>query len=275
MSSMRKLERDFAHADAAAVNGLLAQLGDEDVMARFGLEARLADLQAEIARLDAAGDEPVASAALFFGGRPVLGQRGIESEFAGTVITKFQDIVAKVLARWVTPRPSPTPAWSMRSSRITPPADVCRRATCVGLGLDSQYVYHNVSRFVKVYKMHTAKIKPLFKPGDRVIWDDTAYNKKRKATVIACCDDEYYTIEVDSKYSKYNTFNVHVDNLDPMPKEVKIADKEYAVKCAKWFKSAYAAITKAGGVPEYVIDSIPADVLDNLIRNDLHLEYKK
>jgi uncharacterized small protein (DUF1192 family) len=140
MSSMRKLERDFAHADAAAVNGLLAQLGDEDVMARFGLEARLADLQAEIARLDAAGDEPVASAALFFGGRPVLGQRGIESEFAGTVITKFQDIVAKVLARWVTPRPSPTPAWSMRSSRITPPADVCRRATCVGLGLDSQYV---------------------------------------------------------------------------------------------------------------------------------------
>lgn len=98
MTSLRKLERDFAHADAAAVNGLLAQLGDEDVMARFGLEARLADLQAEIARLDAARDEPVASAALFFGGRPVLGQRGIESEFAGTVITKFQDIVAKVLA---------------------------------------------------------------------------------------------------------------------------------------------------------------------------------
>lgn len=137
------------------------------------------------------------------------------------------------------------------------------------------YVYHNASRFVKVYKMHTAKIKPLFKKGDRVIWDATAFNKKRKATVIACCDDEYYTIEVDSKYSIYNTFNVHVDNLEPMHKEVKIADKEYAVKCAKWFKSAYAAITKAGGVPEYVIDSIPVDVLDNLIRNDLHLEYKK
>jgi len=98
MTSLRKLERDFAHADAAAVAGLLAQLGDEDIMARFGLEARLADLQQEIARLDAAGDEPTASAALFFGGRPVLGQRGIESEFAGTVITKFQDIVAKVLA---------------------------------------------------------------------------------------------------------------------------------------------------------------------------------
>lgn len=67
-------------------------------MARFGLEARLADLQQEIARLDARTDEPTASAALFFGGRPVLGQRGIESEFAGTILTKFQDIVAKVLA---------------------------------------------------------------------------------------------------------------------------------------------------------------------------------
>lgn len=98
MTSLRKLERDFAHANAAAVNGLLAQLGEEDVMARFGLEARLADLQQEISRLDAAGYEPMASAALFFGGRPVLGQRGIESEFAGTVIAKFQDIVAKVLA---------------------------------------------------------------------------------------------------------------------------------------------------------------------------------
>ena len=54
-----------------------------------------------------------------------------------------------------------------------------------------------------------------------------------------------------------------------------IADEVYVLKCAAWFKSAYAAITKAGGVPEIVIDSIPADVLDNLIRNDLHLEYKK
>lgn len=139
------------------------------------------------------------------------------------------------------------------------------------------YVYHNASRFVKVYKMSISKSpKPLFKKGDRVIWHDTTYNKKRNATVVCLGleSNEYYTIEVDN-YSKYDTFNVHVDNLEPMHKEVNIADKEYAVKCAKWFKSAYSAITKAGGVPEIVIDSIPVDVLDNLIRNDLHLEYKK
>lgn len=98
MTGLRKLERDFVHADAAAVTSLLAQLADEDVMAKFSLEARLADLRQEIVRLDELADEPTASTALFFGGRPVLGQRGIESEFAGLAITKFQDIVSKVLA---------------------------------------------------------------------------------------------------------------------------------------------------------------------------------
>lgn len=98
MSSLRKLERDFARADMAAVLGLLAQLGDDDVMARFGLEARLEELRQTVTRLDEIEDEPTASAALFFGGRPVIGAHGIESEFAGSAVTRFQDIVAKVLA---------------------------------------------------------------------------------------------------------------------------------------------------------------------------------
>jgi hypothetical protein len=42
--------------------------------------------------------ERAASAALFFGGRPVAGARGIESEFGGIAISKFQDLVAKLLA---------------------------------------------------------------------------------------------------------------------------------------------------------------------------------
>jgi hypothetical protein len=98
MTSIRKLERDFARADLAAVTGLLAQLGDEDAMSRYGLEARQHELEEEIARLDAMPDEPTAAAALFFGGRPVVGARGIESGFAAAAVGKFQDIVAKVLA---------------------------------------------------------------------------------------------------------------------------------------------------------------------------------
>lgn len=98
MTTLRKLERDFLHADLAAVTRLLAQLGEEDVMARIGLEARRDELQQTIAELDRHPDELTASAALYFGGDPVIGARGIESEFAGTAVTKFQDIVAKVLA---------------------------------------------------------------------------------------------------------------------------------------------------------------------------------
>jgi hypothetical protein len=98
MASMRKLERDFAYADRSAVTGLLAQLTEEDVMTRISLEARLEELQQTIADLADEVEAPTASAMLFFGGRPVLGSRGIESEFAGSAVTKFQDIVAKMLA---------------------------------------------------------------------------------------------------------------------------------------------------------------------------------
>jgi hypothetical protein len=98
MSNLQKLERGFLRADLAAVSGLLAQLGEEDVMARLGLEARREELERTVAELDAAPEETAASAALFFGGRPVAGTQGIESEFAGTALAKFQDIVAKVLA---------------------------------------------------------------------------------------------------------------------------------------------------------------------------------
>ena len=98
MTRVPKIERDFARADLASVTGLLAQLGHEDVMARIGLEARRNELQQTIAAFDEIGAEPVASAALFFGGTPVISARGIETGFAGAAVTKFQDIVAKILA---------------------------------------------------------------------------------------------------------------------------------------------------------------------------------
>jgi hypothetical protein len=97
MSSLRKLERDRARAVLASINATLEQLTDEDVMMRFGLESRRDELLASIGDLDKVEDHS-ASAALFFGGRPVVGNRGIESEFGGNVLTKFQDLVAKLLA---------------------------------------------------------------------------------------------------------------------------------------------------------------------------------
>jgi hypothetical protein len=97
-SKIRKIERDFAYADIAAVSALLDQLSDEDVMTRLGLESRLRELRETVAQFDREPAEPTASAALFFGGRPVFGARGVESEFGAAALTTFQDLVAKVLA---------------------------------------------------------------------------------------------------------------------------------------------------------------------------------
>jgi hypothetical protein len=98
MSALRKLGRDFLSADLTAVDTLISQLTDEDVLTRFSLEARRAELQKHIHELEEEPAPKLASAALFFGGRPVVASRGIETEFGGTALSKFQDLVSKVMA---------------------------------------------------------------------------------------------------------------------------------------------------------------------------------
>lgn len=98
MTSLKKLERDRSVAELASIESLLASLTDEDVMTRLSLEDRRTELQRLIADM-VAFDDRTASVALFFGGRPVAGQRGVESEFAGAAVAKFQDLVAKLLVQ--------------------------------------------------------------------------------------------------------------------------------------------------------------------------------
>jgi hypothetical protein len=98
MTSLRKLERDYIEANISEVSALLDRVGDRDVMSRFGLEDQLSELKEALARLEAMPPEALASAALFFGGRPVLGSQGIESGFAGSAVGQFQDLVSMVHA---------------------------------------------------------------------------------------------------------------------------------------------------------------------------------
>jgi hypothetical protein len=98
MTSLRKLERDYIEANISEVSALLDRVGDRDVMSRFGLEDQLSELKQALARLEAMPAETLASAALFFGGRPVLGSQGIESGFAGSAVGQFQDLVSMVHA---------------------------------------------------------------------------------------------------------------------------------------------------------------------------------
>jgi hypothetical protein len=98
VTSLRKLERDYIKANISEVTALLDKVGDRDVMSRFGLEDQLNELNEALARLEAMSPETLASAALFFGGRPVLGSQGIECGFAGAAVGQFQDLVSMVHA---------------------------------------------------------------------------------------------------------------------------------------------------------------------------------
>ena len=65
----------------------------------MSLEARRDQLNEFIQAEQTEEEEVTASAILFFGGKPVAGTLGIESEFATAAVSQFQDLVAKVLAQ--------------------------------------------------------------------------------------------------------------------------------------------------------------------------------
>jgi hypothetical protein len=73
---------------------MLGRLTDEDAVIRMSLQDRKAEIEAELAALPPEEDQH-AQAAVFFGGRPVVGSLGIESEFGGRAVGMIQDLVAK------------------------------------------------------------------------------------------------------------------------------------------------------------------------------------
>jgi hypothetical protein len=92
---LKKLEVDALKADLAAVNALLtARTEDDDPVGWLQLSSRKADIENELTQLEAA-PETRAAVALFFGGRPVLGSKGIAANFAGKAIDRYQDLLAK------------------------------------------------------------------------------------------------------------------------------------------------------------------------------------
>lgn len=97
MTGLRKIERDYIAADLATVETIIGRLTDEDVVMRMGLEERRDELALELAKL-AEAREGAASAGLFFGGRPVVGGQGVESQFGGRAVAAFQDLVANEFA---------------------------------------------------------------------------------------------------------------------------------------------------------------------------------
>lgn len=93
---LKKLETQGLQADLAAVTALLAtRTEDNDPVGWMQLSDRKAHLEAELDRFNSMPPETRASVGLLFGGRPVIGSRGIAADFAGKAIDRYQDLVTK------------------------------------------------------------------------------------------------------------------------------------------------------------------------------------
>jgi hypothetical protein len=94
---IRRLEREFLTADLSAVEELLGAAPLGDVLGRMSLEERRDEVRAALNEIDA-HPEHEGRTALFFGGAPVIGSRGIDANFAAEALGKYQDLVTKVWA---------------------------------------------------------------------------------------------------------------------------------------------------------------------------------
>ena len=96
---LRKLRLDGLIADYSSVLELLRQSNDaKDPVGVLQYEYRKNILANEIEELRKTVTSN-ASVALFFGGAPVLGSKGIAAEFAGSILEKFQNLVTRSFAK--------------------------------------------------------------------------------------------------------------------------------------------------------------------------------
>lgn len=95
---VKKLEIEALASDLATVQAMLesARLNN-DFIGEAQLSERAEELSARLQGLEQSS-EITASVALFFGGRPVLGSRGVDAQFATDALNSFQSLVSKHFA---------------------------------------------------------------------------------------------------------------------------------------------------------------------------------
>lgn len=94
----RRLTLNSLTSDKFAVEKLLNEAIEYgDIAGEMQYSARLDNLKKEIAELEDVTPTN-ASVALFFGGKPVLGSKGILASFAGHVLDDFQELINKTFA---------------------------------------------------------------------------------------------------------------------------------------------------------------------------------
>jgi len=96
----KKLSIDSLSSEIFTLNELLANAHKaNDIVGKMQLEHRINDLTKKLELLKKGSvEDNSASVALFFGGQPVLGSKGIAADFAGSILEQFQNLVSKVFA---------------------------------------------------------------------------------------------------------------------------------------------------------------------------------
>lgn len=91
------LDRPGIVAELSGIDQLINYLPLEDALGRLSLDSRKRHLEEQLEQL---GNErhTLASTALYFGGRPVIGSRGIQAEFASKVLDDYRDSVVNMWA---------------------------------------------------------------------------------------------------------------------------------------------------------------------------------
>lgn len=91
-----RLTRDSLSSEISGLERLLGSLTDEDEVGRISLEHRRAALISDLTAISHVPDR--GAVILSFDGGPVVGSRGIDSEFAAGALHDYQDLVAKQMA---------------------------------------------------------------------------------------------------------------------------------------------------------------------------------
>jgi hypothetical protein len=96
----KKLKIDSLSSEIATVKDLLVSaINSNDIVGEMQLNYRLKMLAQHVEEIkESSLGNNSASVALFFGGQPVVGSRGIAAEFAGIALEQFQNLIGKIFA---------------------------------------------------------------------------------------------------------------------------------------------------------------------------------
>ncbi len=95
---MRFSEHQSLQSEAKALEEMLSEIPEEDVLDRRGIQARLGFVRAQLPDLATVEKKERARAALTFRGRPVVGTHGVFADFGAKATAGFSEAVAAIAA---------------------------------------------------------------------------------------------------------------------------------------------------------------------------------